>query len=361
VTLESRAGGAVVHFGMPKTGTTSIQESLFRRLSDPRFYYVNLGRSNASIPIATAFKGNAAQFHFHVKAGTAAGELAQLKADIVERLGAELRSAGERTAILSGEAIFGLKPPELRELCCVVARHRHGAVTAAGYVRRPKEFMESEFQQQVKSGHRAFRVPKVPRYRGRVGKFDTVFGRDNVRVWLFDPSTFAGGCVVQDFCSRLGARFRAQDVTRTNESLSRPALSLLFAYRKFGPGYGVGAAAIQENRLLIRRIMTLPGIKARLHSSLVAPLLGARREDIEWMEARAGASLAEDLAAHDDGAIRSEADLLEFAPESLQWLAEQLGGPYARQWHPAMQPPQVAEWVHELRLRLGRQQPAGAA
>jgi hypothetical protein len=126
----------------------------------------------------------------------------------------------------------------------------------------------------------------------------------------------------------------------------------LFAYRKFGPGFGVGPTVLRENRRLASRVAKLSGPKLRLHSSLVAPVIAERREDIEWMEARLGVSLAEDLAAHDEGAIRSEEDLLRFSPETLQWLAEQLGGDYVQRWRPRMGPREVADWMHQLRMQL---------
>src|SRR5687768_12177731 len=65
--------GVVVHFGMPKTGTTSIQLSLSRRLADDRFHYVNLG-GDPNYAIATAFKADPARDRRHVKLGTPSRE-----------------------------------------------------------------------------------------------------------------------------------------------------------------------------------------------------------------------------------------------------------------------------------------------
>lgn len=354
MTLESiLPGGVIVHCGMPKTGSTSIQVSLFRHLDDPRFHYVNLGRPNVNIQIANAFMLNPVEFHQHAKLGTSPRELMQLKKAAVESLEAGLAAAGDRTAILSSEAISGLNKPEFRNLCDMLTRHRR-TITVVGYVRRPKEIMESALQQRLKSGTWDFTVDSLfPKYRRRFRKFDAVLGRKHVRVWLYEPETFPGGCVVRDFCSRLGISFNARNVVRANERLSLPAISLLFAYRRFGPGYGVGPAALKENMRLVRHISGLRGPKLHLHSSLVAPVLEEHREDIEWMEERLGTSLAEDLSAHDDeGAVRSEEDLLRFSPESLRWLAEQLGGDYVERWHPEMSPQEVADWMHQLRLKL---------
>jgi hypothetical protein len=347
---ELRSGATLVHFGMHKTGTSSIQESLFQRLADPRFHYVNLGMANASTGISMCFRADMGGYGTFVKRGVHAGNLPRFREKAVGLLRAEMEACAKKIAIVSGENISQLEEAELRALHGFMAG-RDRPVTAVAYVRRPKEYMESAFQQRVRGGLDSLVASKLyPGYRNRLEKFDVVYGRDNVQLWLFDPKRFPGGCVVQDFCARLGIAFRPEDAIRVNDGLSLPALSLLFAYRKFGPGFGVGPSVLYENRLLVNRIRTLPGPKLRLHSSLVAPVIAGQREDIEWMEARlGGVSLAEDLAAHDEGAIRSEEDLLRFSPEALRWLAEELGG---ERWRPDMRAQEVADWMHRLRVRL---------
>ena len=46
--------GCVFHFGMHKTGSSSIQNSLYHGLGDPAFHYADLGQPNASARIVTA-------------------------------------------------------------------------------------------------------------------------------------------------------------------------------------------------------------------------------------------------------------------------------------------------------------------
>jgi hypothetical protein len=349
--------GVIAHFGMPKTGTTSIQLSLMRRLADERFHYLKLGHANASYAIANAFKTEAHKFHRHRKEGTSPERLSQLRREAADHLNAELDAAAGRTAILSAEVVFTFDESELNALCRALARG--GPLRVAGYVRRPKEFMESLFQQGIRGGRGNFAVDRLfPRYRQRLQTLDTVFGRGNTLIWPYVPASFPAGCVVQDFCRRLGIAFPSEHVTRTNESLSLPALSLLYAYRKFGPGYGVGPQVMRENKLLVRSLRGLPGPKVRLHSSVVAPVLQARRSEIEWVEERISASLAEDPAAHDEHAVRSESDLLVFSPDSLAWLAGQLGEAYASRRHRDMSPTEVAGWMHLLRAKVAAEQEA---
>ncbi len=43
----------ILHAGMPKTGSTSIQEYLAGPECDPRYLYVKLGEANGSLPLMT--------------------------------------------------------------------------------------------------------------------------------------------------------------------------------------------------------------------------------------------------------------------------------------------------------------------
>jgi hypothetical protein len=342
----------VIHFGMHKTGTSSIQESFFQNLKDPRFHYVNFGMANASKSISTAFRINPARYSHYVKSGTSAAQLQKLKAKALQRLDAEIAHSNDRTLILSGENIGQLSETEIGDLRNFLIR-KGKSVSAIAYVRKPKEYMESAFQQRVKGGTQELDFDKLyPRYFSRFNKFDAVFGRESVILRIFDPKIFSGNCVIQDFCEQLGVKFLPEDVIRVNDALSLPALSLLYAYRKFGPGFGVGPRVVHENKLLVDRLRTLPGPKLRFHSSVVEPVIKKYRSDIAWMQDRLGGSLDEDLYKDDNSAVRSEEDVLQFTPESLCWLEEQLG------WRPAglrrrgASPQEIAGWVHELRLKL---------
>jgi hypothetical protein len=345
---------AIIHFGMHKTGSSSIQQSLAERLDDPGFRYVTTGVANSSGGIAIGFLDDPATYQGSRKTGMSGSQLEHRRQIIRQRLSAQLRSERSSGActILSAEYISTMKSGDFTSLCDFFAEHGY-AVTAVGYIRSPKSYMESAFQQRVQGGFNTFELSKVyPHYRYHFDKFDAILGRERVRFWHFDPRSFAGGCVVQDFCRRLGIAFPPANVVRTNEGLSRPAVSLLFAYRRFGPEFGVGPTVIRENLLLAQRFAQLRGPKLRFHSSLVAPILEEQRDDLAWMEERLGTSLSEDMTRDDGSAICSEGDLLVFVPEALQWLAEQLGPDYADKWRPDMSPQEVAEWVHLLRLKL---------
>lgn len=350
---DLRAEKIIIHFGMDKTGSTSIRASLSKHLTDSKFHYVTLGIANASRGLAAAFKKDPTSFPYFRNSRLTDEQLRNLKTEAFHDLAKELQKAIGKTAIMSAEAVSRFKESEFRALCSFISRQTQ-SIEAVGYVRRPKEYMESNLQQQIKGNFSKRLVPEklFSGYRQRFEKFDTVLGHENVRLWLFDPKLFTENCVVMDFCAHLGIEFQKKNVIRINEGLSLPALSLLFAYRKYGNGDVPGPSLVKENSVLVKQLQKLTGPKLRLHSSLATPVIRTYQEGISWMEERLGASLAENLTEHDEYAIRSEDDLLKFSPDSLQWLAEQLGSDYVKKAHPRMTPQEVAKWMEILRKRL---------
>jgi hypothetical protein len=344
----------ILHFGMPKTGSSSIQASLYAGLRDARFSYLHFGRANANREVIIGFADDPNRYGLIRRLALSEEALEQTRLDVRRRMLEQIEQAAGKTVILSCEALYGLKLPELRALVALL-RGAAGHVSAVGYLRRPKDFMESSFQQRLKALETKSFEPALdmPNYRGRLEKFDKVLGCSKVQYWLFDRNRFPAGCVVQDFCARVGIRFDADAVVHQNESFSLAAVSLLYVYGKFGAGYGTGVEAVAENRLLHSKLRELTGPRLRFHSDVVEPFLARRRATIEWAEARAGASLGDSAAPDDALAVRSEQDLLRVPPEAVDWLKQQLGGD-AGDLQPSSAPEQIASAMHRLRLKVGR-------
>ena len=345
----------IVHFGMHKTGSSSIQQSLFDKLNDPAYHYVNLGNPNMSGSLATAFMTNSENHHANRKRGLNNKEVNKKRCRILKKLDSELKTAGDKTVILSGEFMSSpqFNEDELAKLCEFITS-RNRSITAVGYIRSPKAFMESAFQQRVKGGGLDDFILKNlhPKYRKRFAKLERVLGIKNVHYWRFDPKSFPNHCVVQDFCMRMGIDINPSNITRLNEGLSLPALALLYAYRKYEQCYGSEPDEISENNGFMKRIRELPGIKLRFHSSLIKPIIDDQYDDIKWMEERISDSLEESLTKDDHQAISSEADIFSHLPEAARWLAKQLGPEFENRWDEEITPHQAAEWMQAYRLKL---------
>jgi nucleoid DNA-binding protein len=341
----------IIHIGMHKTGSTSIQHSL-HNFSDPRFLYATLGDApNHSLAMYSLFAARPARHHLH----RAADRDEQDVADYVERmrkdLEASIREAAGRTLVVSGEDISVLSQADLLRLRDFFDM-RFDQVRIVGYVRPPAGFITSSFQQRVKGGSlRRFDLDAGYRnYRECFGTFDAVFGRSRVELWKFDPAAFPQKCAVRDFCARLGIELPPKRIVRLNESLSRQMVSLLYSYQRAGQSRGYRALLGRESVRLSELLGEAGGDKFRLAPEVLGPILERNRADIGWMEERLGASLSEDLGEARPGDVRCEQDLLEPDERIAQRLRELLA---ARDAAPDGRSGDLIDLLHALRQAHG--------
>ncbi len=344
----------VLHFGMHKTGSTSIQESLAALPSTDRFTYADLGAVNHSGALLKAFADNPEdKLRVMRRRGADADEATAQSLKRQQQLRSLIQTCESDLLILSGENIVRLSEEELTRMAQVLKEGGH-KLRVVGYIRPPFGYMESAFQERLKGHTTQFKPDSLyPGYQRRFEKFERAFGRESVEYWLFDPASFPRHCAVTDFCTRLGIDITADQVVRANDGLSRPAASLLYAFRRFGEPDGDTQAEHRKSLALNECLKALTGDKLRLSSEIVRPILDKQRDDIAWMESRLGAPFAAPPEQAWPEAIRSEEDLWHFDPRALAWLLEQLG--LDEQAGDDTTAYQVAQWMGQLRQQASRQ------
>lgn len=317
----------IIHIGMHKTGSSSIQNSL-NGYNDDDFIYANINNdSNHSLAIYSLFSPDPATHPIHKADARNGSSLKKYLDDVENGLRASIDSTNGKTLIVSGEDIGVLPETSLLAIKEYFQKF-FDEIMIVAYVRPPAGFITSAFQQRVKAG-RMSGVDVFSEYRSyknRFLKFDKVFGADNVQLWKFDPGEFNGGCVVQDFCYRLGINLHKEKIVRTNESLSRNSVSLLYIYNKFKEKLGYdhlrAAAATTLTDLLAE-----PGDeKFRFSPDVIKPVLERNKLDIQWMENRLGESLYENLDTQRPNDVCDEASLLKISPGLVDKLYSLLGG-----------------------------------
>lgn len=339
----------IIHVGPRKTGSSSIQESL-NGFADENFIFGDVtGQTNHGAALYSLFADDPTALAHHRKSRRSMSSIDEYIKDARNGLKHSIESACGRTIIFSGEIIGHLFTlSELRRLCDYFREH-FIQVDIVAYVRPPAAHMGSNFQQRVKDAGSKFHLHKdYINYREIFSKFDVAFGPENVYLWKFDPAIFPNGCVVRDFCNRLGIDFLSSRIKRVNESISREAIALLYTYRKFGLARGSRTMTGPQNRKLIQQLIKIGGTKFRLSPDLTRPVLANNRADIEWMEARLGQSLQEDLGEHQPGDVRDESSLLSPNPEAVGKLLTLLGDS-APVGIRGQTPEEVALLVHALR------------
>ena len=340
----------ILHMGMPKTGTTSIQESLYYGLQDPAFHYVGfVGNISGFHAVPTIFGSSENPFFTNIQLGFSRHRIRHERRWLEWQLERAMRQASHRgqRLILSAESCWFMDQKGWQEFRRFMEARRF-TVSVIAYLRPWKQWLESHFQQRIRAGWGPIQAlpdnPKILDHKDRILKLEAVFGTDNVELVKFERTNFPEGCVVQDFCGRVGIRFDPALVIRANDSLNLPALRFLYSYRRFGAGLTLGRKAMIEYTLLVQRMDELRGPSMRFHSSLVEPILDMISPQRAWLEKRLGESWDEDIYRHDDSiSIRDESDLLTYEPQDLDWLAKATG------CKPSQDPREVSAQVHWLR------------
>jgi hypothetical protein len=294
----------ILHIGMHKTGSSSIQATLYENFIHNEYEYLRL-RKDYSVFMYTIFQKDVIHPYL-IKKGI--GETVdRLRIKYRKELEQKILGSDKSRIIISGEGIVSIDQHYLIYLRNFLSKY-FKKTTVIAYVRPPVSYIQSHFQQKIKNGFDSFNLSlSYPNYRDKFGKFDKLFGKENVLLFKFDPNSLKDGDVVHDFLSRLDVDISSEKIIRVNDSLSLEAIALIYIYRKFGPNYGAGVEALRKNKYLISILREIGNTKFKLSQEVIKPILDANRKDIVWMQKRLGEDLIE--VAQNMG-ISSESELL---------------------------------------------------
>lgn len=324
----------LLHVGQSKTGTTSIQATLFQELDDPGFVLMSLDNFFGNQTLAGAFLPEHETGKSFFLQRVPARRLGARKASARSWLDSGLRVARKRGAIpiLSAEVVAGLFSESAMQDLRHFLIERGFSPRVIAYLRPPLDWIESGVQQLARSGRTnlwSLTMDKLVGCNpwGIVERLDRVFGRENVELHLFDPDLFPDRCVVQHFCKHAGISL-PKKIIRENDSLNLHALRFVHAYNRYIlPGLET-VPSILRRMLVIKNLEDLPGPPLRLHPQIYASFLGRLADFQPMLQERIGRPLPATLIARkSDQGLRTETDLDRFEDEALDWLGRKLGVP----------------------------------
>jgi hypothetical protein len=311
-----------LHIGMHKTGSSSVQHNLAVIQNPEGWRLLSVGgRPNMGPALFAMFNGEPHTYSWFTRNGDTPGEVAANGALWLDQLRTAITEFEEGSIIISAEALPDFSVEDILALNEFLGP-LFDEIYVIGYVRPPVAYKISRFQEYTKHRPTAFDFTKIRlNYRHKFKKFDAIFGRSNVVLRKFDPASFNGQCLVADFCQQIGIEFpKNTPIRRVNESMSREACGMLYAYRKFGPSIGAGKNVIRENLRLMKPFLAMRGSKFSVSRLILNEAIEHERKDIAWMEKRLGVSLDE-VINEDDSAITSEDDLLTISRKACEEYA----------------------------------------
>ena len=325
--MSQRKKQAIIHVGMPKTGSSSLQHSL-SGYGDGRSFYANLGGVNHSAKFLLMFADKPEESNYAVKRSYSVDAIRRQSARARHRMDEQFARQDGETVIFSGEMICQRSSGEVARMRDYFEKKAE-RVRIVGYYRDPISLASSAFQEGVKGGKTELEVPPA-HFEDSLDKFIDVFGADNVTLRQFDRRALHGGCVVADFCALAGLDGGVVKVLRVNESLSLAATKIVYCLN-LSPQATTGTPLLMNARRKFAETIgrMTPGEPFRLPHAIVSRW--ADPKDIAWYERATGASLAFQTASLD----QFEADeqkfrvmLTEFSPEELthiRFMCRELG------------------------------------
>lgn len=290
-----------LHIGMPKAGSTTIQDTLFARrldLAAAGFRYPDLGESHSKI-FLSLFSPKKMKLR-----PRAIGRLGFTKSsktydlgDLERLLVEELTATDASTVIASGEMLFGFKAHQCRDLKALLEPH-FDAIRIVAYLRDPVSLANSRAQQNVKGGRstiaemsdpdaiRAGRSPLVPRYREPIESWSEAFGADALILREFDPRAFAGGDLMIDFGQVIGLPedlARSMAGARSKVARNAEAIEILDRYLERTP------LAERDRFPELRDLIgDLPGSRFALPPATLDAVEAAAVPEVTWLRTRIG-------------------------------------------------------------------------
>lgn len=319
----------IIHIGMHKTGSSSIQNA-YSKLVSNKFHYIKHTSSNHSGRFVMLFEDekNLPDFHGFKSRGPAFIErIPEIRERWMKDTNDDMEKSKDKTVLFSAEAISS--GPKFES---AVTRMRDyfykwtDNVSVIGYVRPPKSFAESAFQQKLK-GVGAKNVEPGndwPHYFRRFDMIDRIFGRERVRLKLYSPDALFNGDVISDFSAETKLPDPNREESKLNSSLSLEATALLYAQRKFGGEFISGLQGYNHrDNSFIELLRNIGRSRLVFSEKLWAPILERYRSDVAWAEERLGTSLSEE-ANDQEHTISNGDDLLDIARSNIKNLEDLL-------------------------------------
>ncbi|MCH2094014.1 MAG: hypothetical protein MK160_02755 [Rhodobacteraceae bacterium] len=320
---------AILHIGMPKTGTSSIQDTFFA-LDMPDHHYIKAGHANHGAIVRAMLPNDKKAIQRAARRAASIERQQTANARLLKRFQDELNTFDKPNLLMSAEVLGGNAVSA--EWLASFRDHLANYVTdfrIIGYVRAPISSTQSGFQQLLKAGkHRFFDKPGVVGYRSVFEKYDQIFGRENVELVKYDRASLRNGDVVQDLAHRIGVALEPHQIVASNISVSHESLSLMYSALLKGECFKDYPGIVNDLDSLVTDLQGYGTKKFAVGEALGRAIIERCAEDIAWMEERLGEELLDGGSAADH-AVNNAEDLHHVAGENrdmaLEALVDMLG------------------------------------
>lgn len=329
----------ILHIGMPKTGTTSIQRALNSVRGAADWTYLDLNPPHSANPVIRRAYCGVTSLTTH--SGPRGIHSPQAARDYITR---SLQAVRTPRAILSAEGMMRLPPAAVAAMLAHMGEHAR-TIRAVAYIRQPYSFITSYVQQFYKTGSAP--LEKVVHHARRpipadVALWDHALGADRVALFPFATRSLGCGSVVRHFAEAMKLGPLPEHIQNANVSLGNEATRLLVLFRRQHP-----TRHAHDGRIF-SRLSRLEGGPFSLHPEALSHVESTAAATYDWAESRMGWQMDEAAPRATPRSIRVDADFEDLLPQTLDWLGSETGQPVSRLYQ---NPLEIADAVRDLRER----------
>lgn len=321
----------VLHIGLHKTGTTTLQDFLYQyRLpleQELQVLYPALHR-NYSQALYSAFAEQPEQYSVNIRNGLdTPAKVALVNEENLQALLKECAASTATQLILSGEDLSLLSSaglqrlrdwlsPLAEEMCVVCA------------LRDPLKWSVSAAQSRIRGGHSYAEVnlePPLQRARQRLQRCAQVFGETGIKLIDFDAALQGEGGLPGAFFDVLGlprSWVSGKPVQRRNESMSLEAAYLISSLNQDLPLYVDGKLGQRRFKDDIREmIQQTAGRPFALTATAMQKIKDCSEPESAWLEDKFAITLDNSRLSTP---VERAAGTLNFSPAAISSIAGQL-------------------------------------
>lgn len=284
-----------LHIGVQKTGTTSIQQTMFKNresLLARGINYLPFDANHGGFLISLLSEKPHKERRNIRRYVDTPEKAATFNASNRERLTEVLSSNRCSKILISGEGLSIIPEEAVRRLKQMFDPYAAGYRVIV-YARDPYDYSNSAFLQRIKSGGTFANPgpPPLPKYRRKIEKYIDIFGRENVDIRIFDPGHFVGGDLISDFLVALGESAELKDslqIRRANQSMSHEAAMILSEANMAIPVQVNGIANRARAFGFHVRVGEIKGEKFSIDPNDYSQRETAMLADLEWLHSTMG-------------------------------------------------------------------------
>ena len=264
-----------LHIGIWKTGTTTIQDTLFLNqdiLLKHDICYPSISSNHTFL--ASAFHQTPDNFIVSKSIGLCKEELQKWHQKSLLKFEQELSKASK--SIVSSEFLLELDSHAIERLKVYLEKF-FDEIKVIVYIRHPIDHISSAINEQIKQGHysldKAYEIHSKGKEYTKVLRWLNIFGKDNMIARPFEKEQFRNQDLVDDFLSLVSPEetLKVKKIANQNVTLSYPAIEIANQLLKFAPSFS-------PNRANSDYLFNIKGIKYKVPKNVCQTLLDNSQE-----------------------------------------------------------------------------------